>query len=271
MARLKDELGDAPKKYAVPAVDALLDILEYMGDGNRQCGVTELSKALGVSNNLAFRIMRRLSARGYADASAGGLYKLGSGFFSLGMKLSRSFDLRLRARPRLEELAKKVGATCQLQVLEGDAMLVLDVIAPDAPFFIQVVPGTKLNCHCNAFGKAVLAFRSEDFVKALIPARLPALTPRSLTDRAAFLKELETTRKTGVAYDREEYNLGFICVGAPVFDVNGDAVAGLGMTALASVFEKARGAEFEKAVVSCAQAVSREIGYQGDFFTRLGL
>ena len=262
-------MGDqekSPNKYAVPAVDAMLDILEYMSGKSEPCGVTEMSKELGVTNNLAFRIMKCLVDRNYAEVDSAGRYLLSTGFFSLGMKLYRRFELRRRARPYLEKLSAAVNSTSQLQVPEGENMLVMDVITPDAPFFIQVVPGTRLNYHCNAFGKAVLAFQPEELVKELLPAKLSKLTPHSLTSRTALLKELEQTRQTGLAYDHEEYNMGFFCIGAPVFNVNGEVIAGLGFTGLSTLFPQERHAGAGKEVLDCAQAVSAAVGYRGDFF-----
>jgi len=256
-------------KYAVPAVEAMLDILEYMSDKSEPCGVTEMSKELGVTNNLAFRVMKCLVERGYAEVNNAGLYQLSTGFFSLGMKLYSRFELRRRARPHLEALCAAVNTTCQLQVPEGENMLVMDVITPEAPFFIQVVPGTRLNYHCNAFGKAVLAFKSEEYVKELLPSKLSPLTPHSRTGRAEFLKELEQVRQTGIAYDREEYNLGFFCIGAPVFNVAGEPIGGLGLTGLSTLFPHERYQEAEKLVLKCAQSVSLDIGYQGNFFQRI--
>ena len=148
-------------------------------------------------------------------------------------------------------------------------MLVMDVSTPDAPFFIQVVPGSRLNYHCNAFGKAVLAFQPEERVKKLLPAKLPKLTPNSISSRAVLLKELEKVRQTGIAYDREEYNNGFFCIGSPVFDVNGCIVAGLGLTGLSNLLPPERHVEAEKLVLNCAMGVSRDIGYHGDFFQRI--
>ncbi len=258
---------DDRKKYAVPAVSALLDILEYMSEKDSCCGVTELSKELGISANLAFRIMKCLADRKYADSNAG-QYRLSTGFFTLGMKLYSRFELRRRARSHLEVLSDNVHSTCQIQVPQGNHMLVMDVVTPDAPFYIQVVPGSRLNYHCNAFGKAVLAFYSEEKIKDLLPARLPALTPHSITARSLLIKELVKVKKEGVAFDKEEYNLGFLCIGAPVLDVNGNAIAGIGLTGLSNLFPPECHAKAIEQVRACAESVSRDIGYYGDYFKR---
>ena len=257
---------ETPKKYAAPAIDAMLDILEYMAAENRPCGVTEMSRSLGISTNLAFRIMKRLVERGYAESTPACSYKLSTRFFSLGMKLYSQFELRRRARPHMEALAAFAGTTVQLQVPDSDAMLVREVITPDAPFFIQVVPGTKLNYHCNAFGKLVLAFSPDDFAEKVLPARLEPMTSNSIRTRKQLEEELDLIRRRGVAYDNEEYTLGIFCIGAPLFDVNGIILGGLGVTGLTSTFSSARRSSVIQKVLECAASVSADIGYTGGFF-----
>jgi hypothetical protein len=101
-----------------------------------------------------------------------------------------------------------------------------------------------------------------------LPRRLPAFTPTTLTDPRALLAELAAVRETGLAYDREERVTGVYCIGAPVFDVNGAAVAGLGVTGLVSRFDAESRKRFEREVLACAAEVSRDIGYRGDRFER---
>lgn len=260
------------KTYSVPAVDAMLDIVEFMSMNQQaNCGVTELSRELGLSTNLVFRIMRRLEERGYAERDGdSGVYSLSSGFFSLGMRLYNRFELRRVALEHLKKLSEALGETTQMHVLRGNKMMVLEVVTPPSDFFLQVIPGSRLNIHCNAYGKAVLAFMPEADAMALLPKKIERLTTTTIISRQALKKELEQVRKTGLAYDREEYNTGIFCVGAPVFDADGNAVAGLGVTGISSRFCEKRLPEAEKRVLECAANVSAEIGYNGNFYNKLG-
>ncbi len=261
----------AKTRYAVPAVDAMLDLVEHLAELDRPCGVTELSRALGMSTNLAFRVMRRLVDRGYAEVDGGGAYQLGVGLFRLGMRLRNRFELRRRAHPHLERLADRTGETSQLQVLDGRRMLVIEAVSPPADFFLQVMPGSRLHLYCNAFAKAVLAFLPATEVDRLLPARLARLTERTLTSKRALKAELATVRRDGLAYDREEYSDGIFCLGAPVFDVAGQPVGGLGITGLSSRFGAGRQLPAAKLVLAAAAAVSRDLGYAGDRFAKMGV
>jgi DNA-binding IclR family transcriptional regulator len=254
-------------RYAVPAVDGMLDIVEFLAGQSRPWGINELARELGITTNMAFRILRRLTERGYVEAAGdSGGCQLGARFFSLGMRLYTRFELRTCARPHLERLAAATGETCQLHVLNDRGMLVVDVVNPRADFFLQVVPGAHLNCHANAFGKAVLAFLPPAEARGYLGGKLDRLTDRTLTSAAAVVRQFESIRKTGVAFDREEYVRGVHCVGAPVFGASGAVVAGLGTTGLAMAREGAGAKACERAVLDCAAAVSKDIGYTGDRF-----
>jgi DNA-binding IclR family transcriptional regulator len=255
------------RTYSAPAVDRALDILEFMADHPRPYGATELSRILGIPLNSVFRILKRLTEREYTiqDPLSGG-YQLSTRVFSLGMSLYTRFELRQRARPHLEWLCRETEETVQLQVPRGERVLVLDTVSPEVAFYLRVVPGSHVYYHPNAYGKAILAFMPEEEVKAILPAKLPALTPRTITLLRELLLQLEETRRTGLAYDLEEYTSGIICIGAPVFDVEGKVCAGLGITAIASLLEPKQRPAFEQLVLEAASRVSRAIGYSGGFY-----
>jgi DNA-binding IclR family transcriptional regulator len=96
---------------------------------------------------------------------------------------------------------------------------------------------------------------------SLLNEELPELTPNTITDRQKLKEELETVRKTGLAYDKNEYLMGIYCIGAPVFHAGGRAVAGIGMTGLATRFNRDNISVFKKAVKKCAADISKAIGY----------
>jgi len=257
----------AARTYSAPAVDRALDILEFMAGHPRPFGATELSRILGIPLNSVFRILKRLTEREYTtqDLASGG-YQLSTRVFSLGMSLYTRFELRQRARPHLEWLCRETEETVQLQIPQGEKVLVLDTVSPEVSFYLRVVPGSRVYYHPNAYGKAILAFMPEEEIQAILPPKLPALTPRTITMLRELLPQLEEIRRTGLAYDNEEYTSGILCIGSPVFDVQGRIAAGLGITAIASLLEEKQKTAFEQLVLECAYKVSRAIGYSGEFF-----
>jgi DNA-binding IclR family transcriptional regulator len=238
-----------------------------MAKNPKPFGATELSRALNTPLNSIFRIMKRLTEREYAvqDPVTGG-YQLGTRVFSLGMSLYTRYELRQRARPHLEWLCRETQETCQLTVPRGEKLLVLDTISPEVEFYLRVVPGSLVYYHPSAFGKAILAFEDEEKVKEILPPRLPALTSKTIQLRADLIQTFGEIRRTGLAYDDEEYTNGIICIGSPVFDVSEHVVAGIGITGLVHTYKNGRKTTFERLVLECALKLSREIGYSGTYF-----
>jgi DNA-binding IclR family transcriptional regulator len=266
-ARKNDVHGEGSRKYASPAVNRALDILEFMSTNPRPYGATELSRCLKIPKNTVFRILRSLSDREYAiQDPVTGEYQLSTRVFTLGMSLYTRFELRQRARPHLEWLCRETAETCQIQIPHGDKVLVLDTISPEVQFYLRVVPGGLLYYHPNAFGKVIVAFMPEEEVRQILPPKMAGLTPKTLLLRSKLMKQCETIRRTGLAYDDEEYTRGIFCIGAPVFGAEGKIAAGLGITALKSWFDLARISVYEQEVLKCAYHVSKDIGYTGSYF-----
>ncbi len=255
-------------RYAAPAVDHMLDIVEFMAGQTRYFGVTELSRTLGISTNSVFRILRRLTERGYAELEPqSGTYRLGPRFFSLGMSLAARFDLRTRARRHLEWLAEKTGQTAQIQIANGDRMMILDVANSIAPFFLQTQPGGRVHYHGNAFGKCLLAFMDSDRINELLPLPWPALTENTIQNWPHLNTELESIRQTGLGFDREEYLRGVCCISAPIFDVSGQAVASTGITFLMNGTSTPPCRSWERMVLETSGKIALDIGYAGDYYT----
>jgi DNA-binding IclR family transcriptional regulator len=86
-----------------------------------------------------------------------------------------------------------------------------------------------LPANCTAIGKALLAWEDRAVLEAqLRRTSLVAMTPGSHTAPGALLAELDQIRRDGVAHERNEAQLGWSCVGAPVV-VKSHAVAAISL------------------------------------------
>lgn len=255
-------------KYAAPALEQALKIIDFMSQSSTAYGINEISRKLGLSVNMAYRVLIQLANYGYVELGAAGKYQLSTKLFTIGMRLYSRFDLRIRSRPHLEKLCESSGETCQIQIPDKDCMMVLDSITPNTDFYLNTVPGCRVYYHANAFGKAMLAFMDTSEWSSIIPETLPMLTKKTIATRKRLQEELKKIRKTGLAYDHEEYLSGIYCIGAPVFDVNGRAVAGLGITGVITRLSVERWRRYQAQVLNCAERVSCDIGYEGGVFDK---
>jgi DNA-binding IclR family transcriptional regulator len=118
-------------------------------------------------------------------------------------------------RPPLEELARTVGETVDLSVLDRDRVTIADQVTSSQRLRAVNVVGESVPLHCTASGKVFLAAMDQAALTQALPGTLARLTPATITDPSVLAAELALTRARGYALDREEHADG-IC-GTGVF------------------------------------------------------
>jgi IclR family acetate operon transcriptional repressor len=82
-----------------------------------------------------------------------------------------------------------------------------------------------------------------------------------MTSREQVKAHLVEVRRQGYALDREEFQLGLCCVGAPVHSAAGEVIAAISISGLAA---QTVGGPLEgliKIVRTTADTISKELGY----------
>lgn len=253
--------------YVIQTVTNALRVLEAFRD-DEELGVTELSRRLGLHKNNTFRLLATLEEMGYVEQSAGNeRYRLGVACMELGQACARNRTLRRHARTILEELARRSGECVHLGALAEDEVIHLDGEQPDdALIQTRLRVGRRLDAHCTALGKVLLACGEpsvlERFDRECIGrGGLPASTPATLTDREKFLEHLRAVAGQGYAVDQEECASGLCCAAAPVYDASGRLVGALSVSAPSFRLQSPTLQEqVIPAVVKAAATLSRYLG-----------
>lgn len=176
--------------------------------------LSQLARNVGLARTTVYRIVATLEAEGLLTTVAGKI-QLGIELIALGAAVRT--DVRRELRPYLEELSLRVDETVDLAVLDHDHCLFLDQIVRLQRLHAVSGVGIEFPLHCTANGKALLANLPLDDVMRIIPERLEIYTPKTLSSREQLLRELDSVRAEGVAYDREEHTQGICAVGAVVY------------------------------------------------------
>ena len=91
--------------------------------------------------------------------------------------------------------------------------------------------GTTFPAHCTANGKILLAALPRAALRKMLQDRLESRTHQTITDPERLMDELDRIATEGVAYDREEHEVGISAVAALlVDDANNYAAIGAAMT-----------------------------------------
>lgn len=92
----------------------------------------------------------------------------------------------------------------------------------------QVPMGYSGFAHARATGKLLLALADPMTVESYLETHvLESRTPRTITDRAELIEELERIRASGYAIDNEEFDEGLRCLAVPIDALNGRFVLGI--------------------------------------------
>ncbi|GAA4416307.1 allantoin degradation transcriptional regulator AllR [Georgenia halophila] len=199
----------------VQSVDRAIDLLEALTDLGGDAGLSELSVSSGLPLPTIHRLMRTLVSRGYARQLPSRRYTLGPRVIRLGEAAGR--QLGAGARPYLEHIARELGETANLAMLDREMAVYVAQASSTHSMRMFTEVGRRVYCHCTGVGKMVLAQLDDDAVRDLTARTgLPAATDRSITDIDALLAELATIRERGYAVDDGEQEIGVRCFAVPV-------------------------------------------------------
>ncbi len=252
----------APREATPPGTKAIvraIAVLKAFGGARSAWGLTELANHLSLNKTTVFRIVRALEQEGMLTRDPErDVYHLGPELIVLGAHAVRSADFRAIARSQLEMLAKRTGESATLEVLVGHDTLILDEVF--GKFFLggggEI--GTRWPAHTTSTGKVLLAAQLHR--GGPLPTRLEARTKSSITSVARLERELEQVREMGYAVAMEELEPGFVAIGAPVHNHEGQVIAAISVGGPTGRITAERIPSLGKLVRSAADDVSRGLG-----------
>jgi DNA-binding IclR family transcriptional regulator len=240
-------------KYSVEAVARALDVLEAFSSDDLT--LNEISRRAGLNKSRAFRLLQTLAERGYVDRCEDGMrYQLGVRLFERAANVRR--DLKQVAQPFMRTLHKRFNETVNLGVLNSGDVLYIDILESSRPFRMAATVGCRMRAHRTALGKALLAHLPEN--SSGEQARVSGI---SAAQRQALTRELALVRNRGFAVDEEQNEPGVACIGAPVFDATGGAIAAISVSGPAHRIH-AKDGSIARAVVAACCSVSKSLGFK---------
>jgi DNA-binding IclR family transcriptional regulator len=254
---------DAPNESILSqTVLKAVDVLECVANGDEPLSALQVAKLCKISRPTAYRLLTTLVSRGYVEAMDGARFRLGTQALSLNKKVLASIDLPDVARSYMRQLSDLTNETVNLSIREGAEILYIAQMESSQSVRMMSTIGTRSHLHSTAMGKAILAFLPDEEQTTL--AERLVLTPytaATITEQALLVKELTNVRKQGYAIDNEENEVGVRCVGAPIFDHNGYAFAGISISGPAYRLSLARLKALSRSLIEATDAISARLGH----------
>jgi DNA-binding IclR family transcriptional regulator len=218
------ERGDSARR-AVGSVARATQLLDELAASESPLGVNELARRIGVNASTASRLLATLQDAGLVTRTDSGPYRLGLKLVTLSDRVLASLDVRALARPLLGRLVAETGETATLSLPGETEAITVDFVPSPSSVVSMARVGRPSVSHATAAGKVMLAFAGG----RLVPERLTAFTPRTITDPTALAAELDLVRARGWAEAVGEREADLAALAAPAFGRLGELTAILGV------------------------------------------
>ncbi len=254
---------DERDRYIVPALERGLKLLRGFTRETPAMSLGDIADANGLPRATAFRLIRTLETLGYLRRIDGTkTYRLGPAVLSLGFEYLASVDLPEIARPALEGLRDRTGASAHLAIRDRDEIVYLCRVAGRSALTSNIRVGTRLAAHASSMGRVLLADLAADELAALYAGhafrRYTDQTPGGLAELCAML---DGDAVRGYVLSRSFHERGVVSVAAAVRDITGDTVAAINVTAAENSLAAGalEGAILDD-VVATAETISKWLG-----------
>lgn len=217
----------------IQALDRAFLILDVMADAGGEAKLTEIAASAGLNVSTCHHLISTLYNWGYVARGANSRsYVLGSRILHLSAACLRQVDLPRRAQSFVDRLNEQTRETVQLAIMQDTNLVHL--LRREARHAVRVdggLGGKSNAAHATATGKAILAWLPPTELDRIVTDKgLTAFTPNTITDREKLKEELRLVRRNGFAVDREEFQLGVVCLGAAIRDHAGAVVGSIGVS-----------------------------------------
>lgn len=253
--------ADNTDQNRIKSLDRAMEVLQRLGEMGGAT-LSDLAGALDQSPASVYRVLVTLETRDIVDFDpANQTWNVGAGAFLIGSHFLRRTSLVERARPILRELMQASGETANLGIEREGQVLFVNQVETHANIRAFFPPGTMSPMHASGIGKVLLAQMPPARVTEIAARHgLERFTEQTITDLGKLLSDLSDTRARGYSIDRDEKNAGMRCIAAPIFDVHGEAVAGLSISGPSGRLPDIRIPDLAALVVEAARTVTAGIG-----------
>lgn len=233
------DITSGPRTQSVPALERGLLILEHLAQSRRGVTLSQLTSRLQLPRSTGHALLLTYQRCGYVQRDREtGRYRLGSRLHTLANLALAGHSLRSHCSSYLLRLMQETGATVHLAVMEDGEVILIDRVEPNGNARLATWVGKRMGLHCTSVGKAIIAHLPRGVLEELIQRQgLIRYNENTIATMRKLRTACEQIRQLGYAVDDEEEEIGVRCIGAPVFNDQGDVVAAISISGAKAQFE----------------------------------
>lgn len=217
------ENTDSPR-YAAPALEKGLDILDVLVDTAEGYTLNELSVKLGRTVSEIFRMVVTLERRGYVQGDHNDRYTLTLKLFEMAHRQQPIRSLTAMALPLLRDLANVTRQSCHLSIYHSGRVAVIAQVDSPERWSFGLKVGAVMGLTDTSSGHVLLAYRDLAERERMLAAHT-RVEGENDVEPAALLALLDEIRAAGHEIVPSRQMRGVTNVAFPVIGSSGDAVA----------------------------------------------
>ena len=247
------------RNYTIAAVDRALLVLEALAEQPRQ-GVTELSKRLGLTKTIVFRLLSTLEGRGFVIRDEGPVFSLGYRMGVLGEQAGAQNALLSAARPIMEKLRDDTTENINLVIREGAQSLALATLAGQHNMRLYANSGRYGPLHAGGGSMLLLAYAPDEMQETVLSGPLPRFTSATSVEPEDLRGRLETIRTDGFNIAINDLDEGAFSIAAPIRNASREVFAALSVAGAMVRYDEMTRRRHLELVQSAAAEISGKLG-----------
>ena len=219
----------------VPALIRGSRVLDAVMASEHPPTVSDLARRLNLPKSTVHGLCATLVDLGLLARGNGNSFRIGPHVMRWASAFLGQTDLTAEFAALWDGMKVLPNETITLSVLDGKEVVYIACRNSANPLGITFRIGMRLPAAFTATGKAILSTMPDERVCEIMSGAWPeALTPRSVPNIEALLRELAECRRRGFSIDDGQTREGMFCFGTPIRDSTNQTVAGIAVSLLAT-------------------------------------
>lgn len=236
-------------------------VLRIVAAGQEQGSrLVDVVRSTGLSRPTVHRILRVLVDEGAVEQDPRTRrYLIGNDVTLLGLARAARFPLRAAAEPYLQYLSETLGDTTFLTVANGDDSVCIGRWPGSYPVkVLSIDVGARRPLGVGVSGLVLLAAKPEDELQRIVERNAARLAPLRIGTQEMVARAHEA-RRCGYGYATVGVVPGSRAVAIPVYDGDGNVVAGMALATITERLPESRLHTVVKAMQKQADLIRRRI------------
>ncbi|MGJ7535020.1 MULTISPECIES: IclR family transcriptional regulator [unclassified Variovorax] len=229
--------GEGALRYAAPALEKGLDILEALADSATGYTLNELAQKVGRKVSEIFRMAVTLQRRGYVQVDENDRYTLTLRMFELAHRQQPLKSLVSAALPLLRELANRARQSCHLTMYQGGRVVVIAQVESPERWSFGLKVGVVMGLTDTSSGHVLLAFRDEIDRARMLRAHIGVEGELDM-DPGELFAILQEVRERGYSAMPSKQTRGITNIAFPVMGAADHVIASINVPYIERIDQK---------------------------------